>query len=442
MRCNAHTLLSGAVIMLYTWGFMFVTSRFIITIKGVARLLAAGFGVLNGALSIILIGYQIRISDAYIVAIAIIFLEITAVFRYEMHVHILAAFHLGVHLVSLRSFSICIVSLLSPVSLLEAMTTPLYRFITFLLTYGLLFAFLLGNFLFLRRENIQVFFKHKRQMAVAFVSAIVLCIYQYLCTKAFYYTVELKWFIILQIVSAVFMLFAYYFIFICSVKVSTWVTGTVENARLEQNLRLQLAHYEAYARSESSIKIFKHDYKNLVLIVSSLLVNDKPQQALMMLEQMDHRLQESVMVHRIYSTDILINAALLELANECITHNIAFNAGVVLPKGIKDEGVEFSALFALLAKISVECCKQMQSERKIEMFSTVTENWLTLSVEFSAPSAKAAQRAREALENTVEFQAAKSLMRRYEGFDETIYNEKTIKLFMHLNILPKDGEKL
>lgn len=442
MYCNAHTIFSGVIIMLYTWCFLLVVSRFVAPIKGAARLLTACFGVINGVIGVFLLSYQIRISDAYIVSLIIIFLEIAAVFHFDIHVHLLAALHLGVHLVTLRSFSICIIALSNPVTLFSAMTAPVFRFFTFILTYGLMFLFLIGNYFLLRRENIQVFFKHKRQMSVAYVSATVLCVYQYLCTKAFYYTVELEWFIILQLVSAVFMLLAYYFIFICSVKVSTWVTSTVENARLEQNLRMQLSHYEAYARSEQAIKIFKHDYKNLVLTVSSLLVNNQPQKALMMLEQMDHRLQENVMVHRVYSTNVLINAALLELANECITHGIEFNAGIVLPKSMDNEGVELSALFAMLAKISVECCKQVPDNRRIDMFSTSTENWLTLSIEFTAPNAKTAVKTRESLEDTIEFQATKSLVSRYEGFDEISYSKKTTKLFIHLNILPKEGERL
>lgn len=434
--------LSGFFVSLYSLFFFTIGARFFSLLKKPSTMLMVFLALLNGVFCVFILSRNTKISDVYLIAIVTLTIECVLAFRGDKGVQVLAALHTGLHLVTIRSFSICIVSMASPAPIVDIITTQKYRFQSFLIAVVIIFACLIANIIMFSPEKLKYTFRNKRQLKLVCGSAILLCLYQILSTKAFYYTIEIPWFSVLQLISSIIILLVYYFVLLCSTRVSEWVNTAMLNAQLEQSLRLQLSHYEAYARSEQAIKIFKHDYKSLVLTVSSLLVNDQPQQALAVLEQMDHKLQQDVLVHRVYSSNVHINAALQELANECLAQSITFNAGVVIPDVFEAYRIEFSAIFAALSKLALDCCKEMTGNKSIDIFTNTAGCWLTIAMEFSCPDIAVATKARARIDNSLEKLAAKRFIEKNSGFTETNCVNGIAKTHIHLNIPLKEGTAL
>lgn len=152
----------------------------------------------------------------------------------------------------------------------------------------------------------------------------------------------------------------------------------------EQQLQRQLLHYKSYEKYTDSLRIFRHDYKQMMRTVNNLLDTGQTDQARRLIAQINDHMQNNLQVHQKYSNNYLVDAILQDTANLCEEKHIDFFAQVYLPNGIHCSDINACRIATNLTNNAVEACESITDPyiaRYIRLTSSQHADWVTITVE-------------------------------------------------------------
>ena len=151
--------------------------------------------------------------------------------------------------------------------------------------------------------------------------------------------------------------------------------------QLKEQLSRQLRHYQSYQRFTESYRAFRHDYKNMMTAMKTLLYNREYEQATQLFDEVHDIMQRDIQIHKVYSPNVLLDAILQDAANICEEKGIRFSAIAHLPEGKALTDVETVRVFANIMDNAIEACEKTPgSERFIEVISSTTQGWSAIEV--------------------------------------------------------------
>lgn len=164
-------------------------------------------------------------------------------------------------------------------------------------------------------------------------------------------------------------------------KVSELFEYELHTRKLQEQLSRQMQHYKSYRRFTESYRAFKHDYKNMMTSVKTLLRNQEYEKAVRMLDDIHDTMQRDVLIHKTYSDNILLDAILQDAANTCEEKGIRFSAQARLPEDVSMTELDIVRVFSNVIDNAVEACNKVSgSERFIEISSSGTQEWAIIEV--------------------------------------------------------------
>ncbi len=234
------------------------------------------------------------------------------------------------------------------------------------------------------RSKMEKFYRNKEQIRFVAIFQTTLLAYLLFVNLGRYYGVDLPWYKITYIVSCVICFAAQSLLVNRGIRMSALLEFELHNRFLQEQLRRQLQHYKTYQKYTESYRAFKHDYKNMMISVKSLLSAGEYQKAEQMLDTIHDTMQQQVLVHKTYSNHIILDAIFHDIANVCAEQETRFSAMVYIPDGLKISDIDSVRIFSNLTNNAVEACAKVAS--KSQRFLTITSNldesndWLCVEI--------------------------------------------------------------
>ncbi|WRS28518.1 ATP-binding protein [Oscillospiraceae bacterium MB08-C2-2] len=158
----------------------------------------------------------------------------------------------------------------------------------------------------------------------------------------------------------------------------------LQSEMLEQQYNRQLAHYKSYQKYTESFRAFRHDYKAMMASVKSLIRAGEAEKAIALVDDVYDDMQKKVHLHKKYSDNVVLDAMLQDLANQCAEKEIEFSFQVFAPRNTDLSRLNAIRLFSNLTTNAVEACDKLPvSERFMHIVSTAEPSWVVLKVENS-----------------------------------------------------------
>lgn len=172
--------------------------------------------------------------------------------------------------------------------------------------------------------------------------------------------------------------------FYCALKMGMKSIKWVEDEVLYRAKILTVDHNKSMnkKRDEYSklLKMYNHDFKSILNNVKSLLNMGDIEKAKKIILEFDDQVQNVMEDNKEFSNNVLVNAILNRLSEECDTKNINFEAECYIPEEIKLPELELIRIFNNLSSNAFEACiKQDKFENKwINFRSYVKEDSLII----------------------------------------------------------------
>ncbi|RFZ77469.1 ATP-binding protein [Lacrimispora amygdalina] len=148
---------------------------------------------------------------------------------------------------------------------------------------------------------------------------------------------------------------------------------------LEEQYARQLRHYKSYQKYTETLRTFRHDYKFMTASLKTLLQQQETQQAIELLDSIDHTMQENLQDHKSYSNNTILDAVLQDYAGICEENGIHFSFQVLIPSSMELPVLDTVRVFSNIISNAVEaCCKIPETERFIEITSTTANGWVNV----------------------------------------------------------------
>ncbi len=150
---------------------------------------------------------------------------------------------------------------------------------------------------------------------------------------------------------------------------------------MEEQYAMQLRHYASYERYTKSFRMFRHDFRHMMITLKTLIQEGDNNKAFTFLDSMYDTMQEKVQMHKKYSDNIVLDAMLQDLANICEENQIRFSFRASIPRNTDLTLINAVRIFSNLTNNAVEAClKTPVSQRFIEITSSNEQGWSTLQV--------------------------------------------------------------
>lgn len=233
-------------------------------------------------------------------------------------------------------------------------------------------------------DKIEKLYRSKAQLRFIAIFQTNLLAYLLFVNLGRYYGVDLPWYKMTYIVSCIICFAAQYFIVRNGIRTCYLLEHELNTQILQKQLSRQLQHYNAYEKYTESFRAFKHDYKNMMASVKSLLGAGEYGKAERMLDTIHDTMHKHVLVHKPYSNHIILDAILQDTANQCDEQSIRFSATLYIPAGLVIEDIDVVRIYANLMNNAVEASVKVFP--KCMRFLTVSSrfpkgaDWLTVEI--------------------------------------------------------------
>lgn len=150
---------------------------------------------------------------------------------------------------------------------------------------------------------------------------------------------------------------------------------------LETQYEQQLRHYKSYQKYTESFRVFKHDYKAMMVSLKALLRAQENERAIQLLDELYNDMQKRVEVHKTYSDNVILDAMLQDAANICKEKQIRFLFNVFVPHNTHLSKMDAIRIFSNITKNAIEACEKLPvSQRFLNIVTKKDDQWFTLEV--------------------------------------------------------------
>lgn len=220
------------------------------------------------------------------------------------------------------------------------------------------------------------------QLRFAVIYLSFLLVYLLLINDGRFWESRHLWFAVLYLVSCFMSKVGLLLVLNHSVRVIGLMEYEIHTRLLKEQLKRQLRHYKSYQKYTESFSAFKHDYKNMMASVKTLLKNHEIEKAIKLIEDIHETMQKSVLTHNAYSNNILLDAMLQDAANACEEQHIRFSAMVHIPEGTSLTDLDIVRVFTNVITNAIEACCKVEdiSKRFIEVKGNESKDWIYVEI--------------------------------------------------------------
>ncbi|WP_054025660.1 sensor histidine kinase [Bacillus sp. FJAT-28004] len=193
------------------------------------------------------------------------------------------------------------------------------------------------------------------------------------------------WFTILYLVSNIWSLALMLVVWNKTIRAAYLQEYERQTKQLQEQLERQLRHYKSYQKYTESFRNFKHDYNTMMSWVKTLLKNNENDRASKLIDDIEYTMHNSVLVHKTYSNNFILDAILQDEANVCDEYHIRFSALALIPPHIALSKLDIIRIFSNALRNAIEACCRIEdySDRFIEVSSFTNEGWLCIMIKNS-----------------------------------------------------------
>lgn len=150
---------------------------------------------------------------------------------------------------------------------------------------------------------------------------------------------------------------------------------------LEEQFNRQLLHYKSYQKYTESFRQFKHDYKELMTILKSLLRSNEIDKAIDLIDDIHDDMNKKVQVHKRYSDNVVLDAILQDLANVCEEEKICFTSKSFAPKDTELTLIDAIRIITNITNNAIEACLKIPvPERFIDILCINDPQWAMIQI--------------------------------------------------------------
>lgn len=375
--------LSQCLFMIYFISFLFYQKRNFQERRGywipfiISVLIACGFGTDRG----------INLSShfAAILFLFIIILELR--FMYQMNFmqllfegsYFIAVLYWG------RGIILSFFALATNRSVQSIRNDDFYYTIAWLITMCLIVIY---NFIFryiiAPPGEMEKLYRNKSQLGLVAIFQTALLAYLLFINLGRYYGVSLSWYKVVYMVSCMLCFISQLVLVQYSIRISSLLEFELHTQLLQKQLSIQMQHYKAYQKYTESFRVFKHDYKNMMASVKSLLSSGEYQKAERMLDTIHDTMKNQVLVHKTYSNHMMLDAILQDAANICCEHSIHFSATLFIPNALNISDIDYVRIFSNLIDNAIEACIKTEPDSNpyftVQSRLSTNNDWLTVEL--------------------------------------------------------------
>ena len=148
----------------------------------------------------------------------------------------------------------------------------------------------------------------------------------------------------------------------------------------ENHMQTELAHFTQYKQSQEETARFRHDIRNHLLCLNSLLVDEKTEEATKYLQDLLFTAEE--LRQQYVSGDEMLDCIISVKANDMVKQNIRFSLDGVLAGGLPWKPMDICNVFANALDNAIEACQKVAPEKRhISMNIKSTPQFWMVSIE-------------------------------------------------------------
>lgn len=231
------------------------------------------------------------------------------------------------------------------------------------------------------KEKMKRLFNNREQLFYVAIYQMLYLIFLLLVNDGLQWNLRYLWYTNLYLISNIISKVVLFYVLFHATRVSELLEYEVYTVQLQAQLARQLEHYRSYRKYTESFRKFKHDYKELMVAVKIFIHNNENEKALCLIDDIHDIMQKTVLLHKTYSNNYIIDAMMQETANSCMANQIRFSATVPMPSRVPDSDLNLIRSFTNITKNAIEaCCKIPVPERFIEVIGHYDKDWLTIQV--------------------------------------------------------------
>lgn len=230
-------------------------------------------------------------------------------------------------------------------------------------------------------KKVKQLLANTEQLRFVFISHMILAMFLLLINDGRSWELRRSWYTILFLFSGLVSKGTSLFVFHHALRVSVLLEYERHTRQIQEQLARQLRHYQAYQKFTESFRMFKHDYKHLMSSVKGLIRSNENEKALRLIDDIHDSMQKTVMVHKTYSNNHLLDAVFQDAANVCAEEQIRFSAQLPFPKDVALGDLNTVRIATNIVNNAIEACLKVPGyQRFVEISGNYTENWIVVCV--------------------------------------------------------------
>ncbi|PXV86811.1 GHKL domain-containing protein [Lachnotalea glycerini] len=212
-------------------------------------------------------------------------------------------------------------------------------------------------------------------------SQFFLMVYLLLIDDGRFRNLNTKWFSFLYLISCIMSKFVLLFLSNHAIHISALLEHELHTNQLREQLKRQMRHYQSYQKFTESFRAFKHDNNSMMSSLKVLIISNENEKAVELINEMQNSLHNTVMVHKMYSDHVIVDAIMQDAANLCEEAEIHFSCMLHLPSQLPLSDFNIVRVITNVLTNAIEACTKLDtSKRFIEIKSCCVNNWISIDI--------------------------------------------------------------
>lgn len=285
-------------------------------------------------------------------------------------------------LYSSRGIVISSLALLKNVSLVHVFDQDFLYYITFFFAVQLsILTSVILQKKILSKDHEKQLMEDELQLKFVVVFLLLQLLYLLIINNGRFWGIDFHWFSVLYLISCIGAKIEFMFIVRYTAQVSALLKYERYTRKYKKQLDSQLRHYRSYQQYTESFKLFMHDYKHMMGSIRTLLRENENEKAIELVNTMHDTMQDIIQIHKTYSDNLLLDAVLQDVANECQEKHIRFSARLHFPDSIPLNDLDTIRVFSNIFTNVIEANLEVpEAERFLEIKSGGDKKWLVIEV--------------------------------------------------------------
>lgn len=282
----------------------------------------------------------------------------------------------------IRGFYASLFAILSDVTTHDVLVNARLRWIVFILTYltidGLVVKMLSANEII---KNLKTLFRNRMKVKHILRIEVIMLIYILIINNGRFLDIDVRWFNVVYLTSCFFIFVIVFVAWKDAVRSASLFETERYTKKVEDQLKLQIEHYESYSQLMDDFRKFKHDYRSILDNVNHLIAMNEFSTAQSIIDQTNETFADAKS-HEHYSQSYLVDAIIKGFEQRCIDENIKYHLNIQLPNTFMLSELDMLRVITNLTNNAIEASLRIDNpeQRLITIESNVHQESLSLRI--------------------------------------------------------------